>query len=51
MSTRDVCSMCGAEALLREDMQVDQRPLELEVLELARVAETREAAAAVRTAA
>ena len=41
----------GAEALLREDMQVDGRPLELEVLELARVAETREAAAAVLTAA
>ena len=41
----------GAEALLREDMQVDERPLELEVLELAKVAEAREAAAAVLTAA
>lgn len=38
----------GAEALLREAMQVDERPLELEVLELARAAET---AAAVLTAA
>ena len=38
----------SAEALLREAMQVDERPLELEVLELARAAET---AAAVLTAA
>ena len=36
----------GGEALLREDQQEDERPLELELLELARVAETREAAAA-----
>jgi hypothetical protein len=36
----------GGEVLLREEMQVDERPLELEVLELARVAATREAAVA-----
>ena len=41
----------GGEALLREDQQEDGRPLELEVLELARVAATREAAAAVLPAA
>ena len=36
----------GREALLRADQQEDERPLELELLELARVAETGQAAAA-----